>query len=88
MKSFWQRFTKSKPVSNDDAPVEQGVQQYVQQDIQQDVQHNVQRDVQQDVQQEFVNEYITQPEDLDSRSMFVDETSLDFIYWNSYVPII
>jgi hypothetical protein len=31
------------------------------------------------------SEDIDQPGDLDNRSLFVDGTSLDFVFWNSYV---
>jgi len=52
--------------------------------VQQNSVENINALVQQDA---VVGEKIAQSaEDSDHRSLFVDGTSLDFVYWNSYVP--
>jgi len=72
LRYIWQNVIKNKPVENSDVP------------IQQDVVENYNAPVQQD---SVIGEEIAQSaEDSDHRSIFVDETSLDFVYWNSYVP--
>lgn len=97
MRYIWENVIKNKPVEDFNAPMQQDVEEnyndsaqrnmvenYYNYPVQQDSVENINALVQKDA---VVDEEIAQSvEDLDHRSMFVDGTSLDFVYWNSYVP--
>lgn len=88
MRYIWQNVIKNKPVENENTLIEQETVENYNAPVQQDVVENYNAPIQQDA---VVGEEINQSAEdsiySDHRSMFVDETSLDFIYWNSYVPL-
>lgn len=96
MRYIWQNVIKNKPVEDFNAPIQQDVVENYNTPAQRNVVKNYNIPVQQDsvensnalVQQDAVigEEIAQSAEDSDHRSMFVDGTSLDFVYWNSYVP--
>lgn len=88
MRYIWKNVIKNKPVENDYTSIQQDAVENYNALVQQDPVENYNALVQQD---KAVDEEITQSaEDLmysDRRSIFVDGTSLDFVYWNSYVTL-
>lgn len=100
MRYIWKNVIKNKPVENDYTSIQQDAVENYNAPVQRDVVKNYNALVQQDpvenynvlVQQDkAVDEEITHSaEDLmysNRRSIFVDGTSLDFVYWNSYVTL-
>ncbi|KAL4121368.1 hypothetical protein QTP88_013894 [Uroleucon formosanum] len=84
LRYIWKNVIKNKPVENDYTSIQQDAVENYNALVQQDPVENYNALVQQD---KAVDEEITQSaEDLmysDRRSIFVDGTSLDFVYWNS-----
>lgn len=76
MRYIWQNVIKNKPVENDNTPVQQDAVENYNALVQQDT------DVGEEINQSAEDSIYS-----DHRSIFVDGTSLDFVYWNSYVPL-
>jgi len=80
---IWQHLINNNPVENYNVPVQQEVVENYNAPVQRDTVENYNNLVQQNT---AVDEDISQSAEYsDHRSMFVDGTSLDFVYWNSYV---
>ncbi|XP_001948097.2 lipase member H-B [Acyrthosiphon pisum] len=86
LRYMWKNVIKNKPIENDNTLIQQDAVENYNAPIQQDAVENINALVQQGrVVGEEINQSAEDSIYSDHRSMFVDETSLDFVYWNSYL---